>query len=179
MPPVFGFDITNRSVTLFDEGEVKASVSTWPQVRLLSPHCPDERLLTRTTLPRLAVLSPLFSAYPSRPRKVKAMAFLKISRTKTCTSTHLQSVKRTCLSLFFGLPAPSPKTGRLPRSQPMSVSRWASKKCKKANIRASRRNCTHVSFSPTALVTLSITKARSIACLACRRRISMKQPRLL
>jgi hypothetical protein len=32
MPPAFGFDITNRSVTLFDEGEVKASVSTWPQV---------------------------------------------------------------------------------------------------------------------------------------------------
>ncbi|RAO70012.1 uncharacterized protein BHQ10_006024 [Talaromyces amestolkiae] len=32
MPPAFGFDITNRSVMFFDEGEVKASVSTWPQI---------------------------------------------------------------------------------------------------------------------------------------------------
>ncbi|KAE8550070.1 hypothetical protein EYB25_008601 [Talaromyces marneffei] len=32
MPLAFGFDITHRSVTFFDEGEAKASVSTWAQV---------------------------------------------------------------------------------------------------------------------------------------------------
>ncbi|EED20736.1 conserved hypothetical protein [Talaromyces stipitatus ATCC 10500] len=32
MPSAFGFDIINRSVTFFDDGEAKISVSTWPQV---------------------------------------------------------------------------------------------------------------------------------------------------
>ena len=41
MAPGFGFDLNNQAVTLFDEGEVKVSTSTWPQVgravaRLLS-----------------------------------------------------------------------------------------------------------------------------------------------
>jgi len=30
--PAFGFDFANRKVTLFDEGETKISISTWPQV---------------------------------------------------------------------------------------------------------------------------------------------------
>lgn len=30
--PAFGFDLKNRAVTLFDEGETKISISTWPQV---------------------------------------------------------------------------------------------------------------------------------------------------
>lgn len=55
MPLAFGFDITHRSVTFFDEGEAKASVSTWAQVWLLSPWFYD-RLLTRVTLPRLGEL---------------------------------------------------------------------------------------------------------------------------
>lgn len=30
--PAFGFDFANKKVTLFDEGETKVSLSTWPQV---------------------------------------------------------------------------------------------------------------------------------------------------
>ena len=36
IPPNYGFNFANRTVTLFDEGETKISTSTWPQVRLQS-----------------------------------------------------------------------------------------------------------------------------------------------
>ena len=32
IPPSFGFDFPNKTVTLFDDGETKISSSTWPQV---------------------------------------------------------------------------------------------------------------------------------------------------
>jgi hypothetical protein len=32
MPVAFGFDFANHTVTLFDEGNTKICVSTWPQV---------------------------------------------------------------------------------------------------------------------------------------------------
>lgn len=32
--PAFGFDFAKKSVTFFDEGETKISISTWPQVYL-------------------------------------------------------------------------------------------------------------------------------------------------
>ncbi|KAK5069794.1 hypothetical protein LTR64_008023 [Lithohypha guttulata] len=32
IPPAFGLDLKNRSVTLFDEGRTKISISSWPQV---------------------------------------------------------------------------------------------------------------------------------------------------
>ncbi|KAK9234603.1 hypothetical protein V1525DRAFT_412531 [Lipomyces kononenkoae] len=32
IPAAFGFDFANRAVTLFDEGETKISISTWPQI---------------------------------------------------------------------------------------------------------------------------------------------------
>lgn len=38
IPPAFGFDIPNRAITFFDEGETKISISTWPQVTISSVH---------------------------------------------------------------------------------------------------------------------------------------------
>jgi hypothetical protein len=35
IPAAFGVDFGSRTVTLFDEGETRVSVSTWPQVILL------------------------------------------------------------------------------------------------------------------------------------------------
>ena len=34
IPPNYGFNFANHTVTFFDEGETKISTSTWPQVRL-------------------------------------------------------------------------------------------------------------------------------------------------
>lgn len=56
IPPAFGVDFVNRSVTLFDDGETKISTSTWPQVRFLLRRHPFKPL----THARLAVPSPLF-----------------------------------------------------------------------------------------------------------------------
>lgn len=32
IPAAFGIDVNNRTATLFDDGETKVSMSTWPQV---------------------------------------------------------------------------------------------------------------------------------------------------
>ena len=32
VPPSYGFDLANRTVTLFDDGDTKISTTTWPQV---------------------------------------------------------------------------------------------------------------------------------------------------
>lgn len=65
IPAAFGIDFANRTATLFDEGEVKISTSTWPQVRLQSAYI----LLTKRVTPaRLVVLWPLFSVCPSSPK---------------------------------------------------------------------------------------------------------------
>lgn len=33
IPAAYGIDLLNRTATLFDEGDVKITTSTWPQVR--------------------------------------------------------------------------------------------------------------------------------------------------
>lgn len=98
VPAAFGFDFANRTVTLFDEGETKISISTWPQVDLQSStQYPDKPL----TIARLVVLSPLFSVFPSRPRARTKKPALRTSRTKSSLSIPSPSARKTCWSLPF------------------------------------------------------------------------------
>lgn len=61
--PSFGFDLINHKVTLFDEGETKISISTWPQVRR-----PSVRHIHMLRLRRSVAQWQPSSAFPSSLR---------------------------------------------------------------------------------------------------------------